>query len=148
MIRLATIEDIPKLVKLGVAFHEATQGGTLLSMDTGHLSRSLRRLIQTHNSSVIVLDVGGIKGTAALTTSFSYFNSDAVIGYEQFYWIYPEARGQYGRLLLSALEDEAKRLKCTHMMMIALESLEPDRVGMLYKRLGYRPLEHIYMKAL
>jgi hypothetical protein len=45
-------------------------------------------------------------------------------------------------------EQFAKDNKCNYITMVCLESLEPEKVGKIYNRLGYNALEHHYRKEI
>jgi GNAT superfamily N-acetyltransferase len=76
-----------------------------------------------------------------------YFNASHITGQELFWWIDPDHRGR-GSELLNALEAWVKDQGAHSFVMITLEALEPERVGLIYRRRGYRPVEHSYLKEM
>jgi GNAT superfamily N-acetyltransferase len=149
LIRPAEIKEVGKLVKMGIQFHSASEMDEFYPLDENHLAANLRRMIRAPNSRVLVLDLdGSLHGVVGFVVVPNYFSPRARTAHEQFYWINPDKRGQYGKQLLIEMEEEAAAMGCTHSTMVSLEALDPDRVGKLYRGMGYQPLEHVHIKRL
>jgi GNAT superfamily N-acetyltransferase len=65
------------------------------------------------------------------------------MAFEVVWWVEPEARGD-GVRLLRAAEDWAMEQGIGKMQMVAPN----ERVGALYERLGYLPVETSYQRSL
>ncbi len=148
-VRKAELNDVTALVYLGVTFHSSAKLEEAYPFDPAHLAQTLRRMIRAPNACVLVAcDGAKVIGTAGFVTVTTFFTK-VVSAYEHFWWVSPEYRGfKNGQTLLVALEEEAKKMGCSVMQMIALHALSPERVGAFYEANGYVPQEHIYMKRL
>lgn len=74
-------------------------------------------------------------------------NDAALVANECFWFVNQEARGR-GFELLIAYEEEARKRGVVRCSMIHLVSLQPDKLGELYERRGYRAVETSYFKEL
>ena len=148
MIRLATLEDASAIIKIGVEFHKESKFEGTLDLNIGYFSNTVRRIIRAPDANIVVLDLDGIKGAAALVTQKCFFNQNYRMGFEQFFWIYPEYRGVHGKSLLKGIEEAAINLGCYSLTMVCLASLKPEATGRFYERLDYKKLEHHYIKVL
>jgi hypothetical protein len=138
VIREATEADIPALLETLTAFHAASNNHVALCLDT--LETTLRNLIASPDGVVLMTDKGS--ATGGLLHS-SWFNAGHRTGAELFWW----APAGDGLALFNALEDWAISNGAQSFGMAALEALRPDAVGAVYRRRGYRPVEHSYVKV-
>ena len=74
-------------------------------------------------------------------------NDGDPVANECFWFVKPEARGRGFELLL-AYEEEARKRGAVRCSMIHLLSLQPEKLGELYERRGYRAVETSYFKEL
>lgn len=74
-------------------------------------------------------------------------NDGDLVANECFWFVTPEARGRGFELLL-AYEEEARKRGAKRCSMIHLLSLQPEKLGELYERRGYRAIETSYFKEL
>lgn len=87
--------------------------------------------------------VGGVGGLYAKL----FFNKAVQIGCERFWWLEPENRSSMaGLLLLNGIEAAAKRAGCTEWMMLSLD--DGGIADKIYRRRGYKLVEHAYIKSL
>lgn len=148
MIRPAVPADLPELLRMASAFHSVSGVADIIPLDRDTLERLLLSLIDAETGVIIVLEgEGGLIGATGALLHPHYFNSAHLTGSELFWWIDPEHRGK-GGLLFDALEEWVRSMGAGSFSMIALEALEPERVGLIYRRRGYRPLEHNYIKRM
>lgn len=64
------------------------------------------------------------------------------------WYVEPEFRGSKVAIkLIREYEKEALSRGCDKINLVALESLTPDKVGNIYKKLGYNKLENHYIKG-
>jgi len=123
-------------------FYDAT--GYKMPFHFGSMKRTIKLLTESH-----VFLVYGDKpiGMAAAMVAPAFFNANVIQAVELFWWVNPDARG-VGGALLEGLEQAVKDKGASHLSMLCLESMEPQKVGEMYKRRGYSPVEHSYMKEL
>lgn len=142
-IELGTEADIPYGAIAGRKFYETT-AYTDIRYDVPTVERLLAKMIGEQMLVVMKAD-GIIVGGAGGLTGPIFFNDNSKVGFECFWWIEPEHRGQ-GLELLRALERAAKEAGCTHWVMMALEDQTVEQVDVLYRRRGYQRIERGYLK--
>jgi L-amino acid N-acyltransferase YncA len=144
----ATKADIPEMLEVAKLFYEASGYGEVVEYDPGSLEATLGALVPHEDAIILVIKKDGkvVGGAGAMVFPF-YFNFYHKTGTELFYWINEEDRG-VGLYLLKALEHYAKEKGARSFSMISLEKLNPEGVGTLYNRLGYKLREHSYVKGL
>lgn len=139
MIRDATPHDIPALLEIGRKFADAASIRQSVGFDEESLAATLQMLMDSPQGILLITDDG--TGAAGGMVHPSIFNHGHLTGQELFWW----ADGQ-GMALLDALENRAKALGAQTWSMITLEAIRPEATGRLYRRRGYRPLEHSYIR--
>lgn len=134
--RRATEADIPKLLEWGQRF--ADKAGLIdhVGYNPAHMEATFRVMIEGH---IILVGESGAIGAMQGPHPFNY---EHICAQEVFWW----SEGREGLKLLSALEEWAK-CNCDSLVMITLEAVEPERTARLYKRHGFTPLEHSYIKV-
>lgn len=73
--------------------------------------------------------------------------SSKMMAVECFWYVLPEHRGD-GIRLLKAFEEWAVKAGAELLAMIHLLSLQPEKLGSLYRRMGYHPVEVNYLKEI
>ena len=116
--------------KAGLADH--------VGYEPADMAGTFRALIEGGHP-VFIGEAGAIGGTCTQHP----FNWAHIIVQELFWW----SEGREGLRLLQAFEDYAAE-HAHSVRMITLEAVNPDRMGKLYERRGYAPLEHGYIKVL
>jgi len=148
-VRDATPADVPMIAALGERFYHEAGWGDVASWDAESISRTLDHLVSNDDGIVVVLERhGAIRGMAGGMVYPLYFNFAHRTGQELFWWVDPEERIGSGRLLMDELERQALSKGAESWAMIALEKVRPEATGLLYRRRGYRPSEHSYIKRL
>lgn len=137
MIRPATHSDIPALLEMGQAFADKAKLAEHVGYDPGDMADTFAALIGGGHP-VFIGESGAIGGTSTPHP----FNKTHIIAQEMFWW----SEGREGLRLLGAFEDWCEA-NCHSLRMITLEAVNPDRMGRLYERRGYVPLEHGYIKV-
>lgn len=133
---------------MGTAFHAVTGVADIIPLDRDSLTRTFVQLIENDSAVLLVIEGGaGLTGATGALLHPHYFNSAHLTGQELFWWIDPEHRGA-GASLLKALEEWVESRGAHSFSMIALEAQEPDKVGLIYRRRGYRPVERSYLKGI
>jgi len=79
----------------------------------------------------------------------AYWNTSVLIAQELGWWVEPEYRGtSVGIKLYSKFKQRARELGATKLMMICLESSEPDKLESFYLLQGLKPTERTFMGDL
>lgn len=77
------------------------------------------------------------------------FNPDIKYAYDVGFWVEPELRGSPLALkLIVEFEKRAKELGASKVVMVALNSITPDRTCKFYSKLGYKLVELNYVKEI
>lgn len=139
MIREAVVSDIPRLMEMGGKFADKARLIEHVGYDPESMAETFAYMIEDENCAVFVGESGAIGGMK----SPHPFNHDHWIAQELFWW----SEGREGFRLLDAFEAWAGKT-CGTVRMITLEAVNPERMGKLYQRRGYAPLEHGYIKRL
>lgn len=149
MIRDATHDDIPQITKLGELFHVESGCGDIFEYSRDDTAKTLENLITGEDGILLVAERDGeIIGMCGGIAYPLYCNFAHKTGQELFWWMRPDLRDGTGRLLFDALESRARALGCHSWTMFALDTVKPELTGRIYRRRGYRPSEHNYMKRL
>jgi GNAT superfamily N-acetyltransferase len=92
-----------------------------------------------------VVDTG--KGFIVGMIAPSFLEPDKLACTELAWYVEPEYRGTSVAIkLMKRYEKKAIESRCDIVTMVALNSLNPDKVGAIYKKMGYNTLEHHYIK--
>lgn len=149
MIRNAVAADVPRIAELGELFHAEAGWGDICEYSVADTEKTLLHLVNDDNGILLVAESEGeIVGMAGGLAHPVYFNHAHKSGQELFWWMKPGLRDGTGRLLLEAMEDRAREIGCTSWSMIALDKVNPELTGRIYRRRGYRASEHSYIKRL
>lgn len=148
MIREATKEDIPILLHMGEQFFNASDFGRLTDYDRDSTRQTFVDLIS--NGILLVGEIeGSVIGMVGAVLYPLYFNIRHLTGQEMFWWVDPDYRKTgIGKQLLVELEKKAYSMGADSFSMIALDKINPEIMGRVYKMNGYFPAEHSYYKRL
>lgn len=146
MIRRATVEDVDRIVEMGVRFIETTVYRDLIPPDPPSMVRFVEALVAGRvglESVVFVEERGG--ALVGMIGMFAYVQpmSDQLEAIECFWWQEPEHRGSGLRLLREA-EAWARQARAVTIRMIA----PTPEVERLYERLKFRRVEASYARVL
>ena len=143
MIREATIEDIPSLVKMGSRFVTEGPVAGKLAHNVAQLEILGHSMLENPNARIFVSEEGA-ELTGMLGLLLYHHPISGVLGAgELFWWAEPEKRGGGVRLLKRA-QRWVREAGGKWLQMGA-----PDqRVGHFYKRLGFSPIETLYQMEL
>ena len=143
MIRRATDADIERLMDMGERFVRETEYRSLVTLKPERLAASIANVLAAPGGAVFVSGSDAtLTGMIAMLVYDHPFSGERT-AFELVWWVEPEARGD-GVRLLRAAEDWAREQGATHMQMVAPN----ERVGALYERLGYAPVETSYQRSL
>lgn len=150
MIRHATTDDIPALIKCGREFfaEAAVLGGCNVRFSEHKLAATLADIIGKEGAIVLVAEYDGeiVGGLAAV--AFPYYFADGMTAQELFWWIDPARRGGLtGIKMLHMVESWARELGCDTLTMIAI-AIPDSPASRIYLREGFKVLEAHFMKEL
>lgn len=142
-IRLAKESDKPELFRMGEAFFKASgYSSEMGNWNPELLGTVLDNLIA---AECVLISDGGIIGWV----NFPVFMTGAQVAQELFWWVDEGKRGSgLAVKLLKAAEAKAKEQGSRAIMMLCLDDLDGNRVADLYAKMGYRPRERTFMRAL
>lgn len=144
MTRAATVEDIPAIVMLALAFSEAEYREFVVSTPEA-LAEVARLIIAGPMTAGCIHEQDGvIVGMIGMMASTNPFSGE-IVASEVAWWMTPKARGGSGAMrLLRWAEAWAREQGATRFQMIAPN----DRVGAFYERLGFKRMEIHYQRRL
>ncbi len=137
MTREAGLDDIPRLVEMGRKFAELATPH--VGFDAGSVSNLLKGLIESDDGLVLCTETS-MFGAVIYPHPF---NNGHRVAQELFWW----SEGREGFGLLKAAE-KALIGRCDSMVMITLETVNPDRMASLYQKLGFAPMERGFVKEM
>lgn len=144
MIRLATKQDIPEMLRMGESFFDASGYSDLTTFNKE----------DTESLFIKLIDDGWLltdgKSTFLGIVVFPLFmNNSTIVAQELFWWVdESERKTGIGIEILKKAEELAKEHGATAMMMLSIKDLNGDSVNKLYERLGYTRREQTYMRVL
>ena len=144
MIRLAVKSDMPELLRMSQAFFNVSGYSDITTLDADDAEIILTSLIE---SNTLLTD--GESAMLGFMVFPMYFNHNTTMAQELFWWVDEDKRKSgVGLKLLRAAEKQAKELGAESMMMISIADLDGEKVNKLYKAMGYKPQESIFMRVL
>ena len=140
MIRDATLDDIPELLRMGREFYNVSGYSDLGEYNPDLLIKTIEILI---NSGTLLITDGGMIGWL----NFPLYMTGDIVSQELFWWVDEEKRSTgISKKLLKCAEEKSKEQGAKAMMMLCLDRLDGDRVGKMYEHFGYTPRETTYMR--
>ena len=145
-IRTAREIDLPALLEMGARFFAASGYADVTSFDRETFRTTLFTLMR--DGVLLVAEKHfGIVGMAGAVVYPFYFNSSHTTAQEMFWWVDEEHRG-IGSKLFDAMVAAVKDRGAKSLSMIALDALQPEKVGAFYERRGFRPSERAFIGSL
>lgn len=143
MIRRATTDDAPRLLEMGQRFAAETEYRDLISVRSKPLETAILSILGNPDGATFVSGTDAtLTGMIALLAYDHPFSGERT-AFEVVWWVDPESRGD-GLRLLRAAEGWARGQGIAKMQMVAPN----ERIGALYRRLGYAPVETSYQRSL
>lgn len=144
-------EYIPIALNMAHEFHKISPYKTI-EIDPDKTEQFLQDLlkapIDTQTALLLFADEKPCGLIIGLKAPFVFGEGDYTC--EVMWWVDPEHRKSSGALrLLEAYEYWSKNIAHAHYtQMVALVGVEEDRLGHLYERKGYSPVEITYLKEI
>jgi GNAT superfamily N-acetyltransferase len=144
MIRLATVSDMPELLRMGRSFFDASGYSEIAKFNSDDTKATLISLIE--QGSLLTDGSGGMIGYLVFPL---YMDNSSIVAQELFWWVdESERKSSLGVNLLKEAEKNAKHQGANTMMMLSLNKLNGSKVNSLYESLGYTKREQTYMRAI
>jgi len=145
-LKLATIDDLDRVVRLAVTFIKQSPYKNE-PYDEDDIRELVSLILRDRNKGVVVflmnedVPVGFIGGM--LTKML--FSKDQ-LATELFWWVDPQFRGRKSLSLKEAFEYWAKRVGAKYIAMSS--PANDERVSRFYQRTGYENIENAYLKRV
>ena len=146
MIRLATPNDVPAMVRMGEAFHALAVSGHYIPWCGRSFALTLAKLIVAGSAFVYEVD-GQVEGMTAAVLQPAYFNDQILTCNELFCWVNPTQRGA-GMNLFDMLESWAKQKGAKVMVLATVPNMRSEVLDRKYRAKGYALTDNFYMKVL
>lgn len=140
MIRPATEGDIGALVAMARRFWHQSQYFEWLNFSSDAVEALLTKMVTTEGCAVFVTEA--LNAAIGVTLAESVVSGER-IATELFWWADPSARG-VGMRLLRAAETWCRENDVRQLTMVAPE--KAPEVHRLYERVGYRPVERLFVR--
>lgn len=147
IIRRATAEDAAEVTQLGRSFAAASPYSGMAPVS----EKAVTRFLETVDCAAFFVaeDESGLLGGCAVIAFPLWWSDSTLLAQELFWWVDPIARGTgAAKGMMQAMEQWATEYGCKHMFMVCLENEDSDRVGKLYQRAGYKPIERSFLGGL
>lgn len=152
MIRLATLQDMPELMRMCRSFYEyadfAGKGLTLKEQDFMGFAKTL--IENDLRILYVACENGKIAGTIGGIYSPWFMNFSQGMANEQWWWVDEEYRKSTiaEELLEEFIKWGKEEMGATHIMMGVLNTNKRAVIERLYKMKGYKPLETYFVKEI
>jgi N-acetylglutamate synthase-like GNAT family acetyltransferase len=149
-IRTAKTEDLKTYNQLLQDFHKASPMDGVISFDPAGCLQFLQTSVNNQDVLLLVAEIENeIVGVTAAVLYPMYFNPQALVAQELWWWLTPKARGSgAGNLMFKTLEQWSKEKKASVLFMIALEDERAASMEKVYGRAGFKPMERTFSKEL
>lgn len=147
-IRLATEEDIPRIIEMSQKFYATTSYPAFAPYSVNSATQLSRQLISSGILLVADSSEQGVVGMIGMQVSPFLFNHNKTQATEVIWWVDEEFRGSpTGAMLMMAMEKEARLLDVDYIIMLSLASSPPQAAAM-YTKMGYVNTEYAWSKPL
>lgn len=145
-LKLGTEEDFPEILRMIKEFHsESPYRG--MAFNEEKVIQILRDIQKNPTDGLVLLSQNN--DALLIATVFSPIFSGERMATELVFWVDPQARGtSLSRELLGAYQYWAEKVGCTLIQMGALETEQLKVIDRYYKRNGFSPFEHVYLKEI
>lgn len=144
MIRLATEQDIPRLVEMGSRSLREGAYADMLKDNQTQTSALAEAVIKQAGKVLVAEENGQIVGLLALIIAPHFYSAEPTAT-ELMWYCEPEFRHSFTAVaLMRAAEKIAREAGCISMVLTA----PTKEVGKAYQSLGYREIETNYRKVL
>lgn len=137
--------DLPEFDELGRSFFSEAGFGHRFDGDV--FRTNWRKILGSGSGKIIgAFSDGSLVGILGFVVAPD-LNDGKPCAYETFWFSHPDHRGR-GLGLLRAYEGSARAMGAQRMSMVHLTTLNPERLGGVYTRMGFKPTEVHYFKEV
>lgn len=137
-IRVATLDDVPRILELGELLHRESPRWSRLSFNREKAGRTISALITGAAGVVFLAETDGVVMGGIAGMAEAHWSSDDVLAHEVSFFMAPEARGNMvATRLICALRAWAELRGAIWLQAGTSTGLDPERTAGLYERLGF-----------
>lgn len=145
-LRLATEDDIPKIVFFAKTFHGASQYSAE-EFDEEKVAQLAQHILSDKHKGVVIFYVeNGIEVGCLAGTLVEVLFSKELVAAELMWWVDPQYRSRKSLALKEAFEFWGKRVGAKYIQM-SNPAANP-KVARYYERTGYAPFESSFLKRV
>ncbi len=152
MIRFATIEDLPELMRMAFGFHKEAKYRRLASFEESVDSWRCWLENCTKNPDALCVVAEGEKGLIGFATAVvfaAYWNRDIRAVQETAFWVDPGHRSTgVGSAILEKIIEWAHAVKARVVAAGSTVYMNPKRMGAFLRRHGFRLEERHYSREV
>lgn len=145
MIRRATIDDLPSILRMSEDFHQASPYRNI-PFNKEFLAQNVQAILINPLFSLFVAEDhnGNLVGMLAGVITQKLFSPEPAAG-ELVWWVDPEYRSNgIGPELHQSFQAWAISKGCSSISMVLLEDENLELIDKMYKNMGYTPTERSY----
>lgn len=147
MIRAATHDDMPAILRMSAKFYATTSYAEWADFCPASVENVAAMMIDTGVMLVAEVD-GRVVGMVGLVVVPFMFNNAKTGAHEVVWWVEPEAQGHgIGKALLKAIDGACRSKGCDIVQMLHLAN-SPPQAAALYLSDGYKPTESLFTKVI
>lgn len=144
-LREATLDDVAPIQAMFAEFVSSTAYAQWVGNNPIYSAAMIKFLIESDDGTVFVADDDGVLiGMCGVLVYTDAYSGERVAS-ESFWWLNPDRRG-FGPHLLKRAEKWCKARGAVFLSM--MQPFDKPRVGEIYAKLGYSPVEVIFRKDL
>jgi len=147
IIRDATADDMPDLLRMGEAFYETTYYAQIAPFDNDTVENLMSIILDTGVLKLAVVE-DVVCGMIGLVMFPFAFNAKVVSAHEVFWYISPEARNMGFATRLFESAEQACLEKGAVSIQMGILATSPNGVGKFYESLGYKLEETSYVRVV
>lgn len=146
MIRVATEEDIPRIVELGRMLHSESDEYRDINYDTDKVTETMRGLLNSSGVIFLYERGGEVLGGIAGGMSEFWFSRERIAG-DFSMFVHPEARnGLIAVKLMLAFHNWARLMGAKRVQMGITTGINEEGTARLYQSLGMRHAGRLFNK--
>ena len=149
-VRRATEADLNQYLVLANRFHAASPVHNVIPFDDEGYGKFYRGALANDTLAMWVAeDADTIIGIAGAIVYPMYFSPTHKVVQELWWWLEPQARGSgAGKELFTAIDQWAKEVGATALLMAALEDNRTEKMHNVYARAGFKPMERTFIREV
>ena len=150
VVRRATADDVPALVRMGRAFIASSEHGRTLSVDDAALADRVSALVASDDVAWFVADRDGdVCAMLVCAVMGLWFAPSTMMATELAWWVEPRARGTTVAVrLVKAYEEWARAAGVSVCTMSSLDGCNGAQVATMLARMGYARSETTHIKEM